>query len=84
MNKLFPIVLMCLGVSGAFAQSSKDGVTVTNDPAKVAAVEKHAQELQAKQAQPAPKAKAKQTSTASKSKPKTKKKPTHPTPTTKQ
>ena len=86
MRKLFPIVLMCLGASGAFAQSNKDGVTVSNDPAKAAAVEKHAQELQARaaqqQAQPA--AKAKQTSTASKAKSKVKKKAARPTPAAKQ
>ena len=85
MKKLFPIVLMCLGASGAFAQSNKEGVTVSNDPAKAAAVEQHAQELKARaaqQAQTAPKAKT--TSTASKAKSKAKKKVAHRTPTAKQ
>ena len=78
MKKLVPVVLMCLGASGAFAQNAKDGVTVSNDPAKVAAVEKHAQELQARAAQQPPKATttAKSSKTAAKSKPKAKKKPT--------
>ena len=79
MRKLFPILLMCFGVSGAFAQTDRGGVTVSNDPAKVAAVERHADELKARaaqqQAQGAAKtpAKAKGASTAAKSKSKTKK-----------
>ena len=51
MRKLFPILLMCFGVSGAFAQADRGGVTVSNDPAKVAAVERHADELKARAAQ---------------------------------
>ena len=49
MNKLIPVVLLSLGVvTGAYAQSN--GVTMSTDPAKAAAVEKHAQELKASQA----------------------------------
>ena len=52
MRKLLPILLMSLGLaSGAFAQTASDGVTVSNDPAKAAGVEKHAQELKAREAQ---------------------------------
>jgi hypothetical protein len=52
MRKFFPILLMCSGLaSGAFAQTA-GGVTVSNDPAKAAAVEKHAQELKAQQQAP--------------------------------
>jgi len=51
MRKLFPILLLCFGVSGAFAQTDRGGVTVSNDPAKVAAVERHADELKARAAQ---------------------------------
>jgi len=78
MRKLFPILLMCFGVSGAFAQTDRGGVTVSNDPAKVAAVERHADELKARaaqqQAQGAAKTPAKaKGATAAKSKSKTKK-----------
>ena len=80
MRKLLPILLMCLGASGAFAQTTDGGVTVSNDPAKVAAVEKHAQELKSRAAQqqsqaaakPATKAKSKSTG-STKAKSKTKK-----------
>jgi len=76
MKKLVPILLVCLGASGAFAQGNKDGVTVSNDPAKAAAVEKHAQELKARgahqQAQAPTTAKAHKTAAKSKSKPKKK------------
>jgi hypothetical protein len=51
MKKFVPILLMCLGASGAFAQAGSDGVTVSTDPAKAAAVERHAQELKARSAQ---------------------------------
>ena len=51
MNKTGLILLMTLGVAaGAYAQTSSGGITVSNDPAKVAAVEKHAQELKARPA----------------------------------
>ena len=78
MRKLFPILLLCFGVSGAFAQTDRGGVTVSNDPAKVAAVERHADELKARaaqqQAQGAAKTPAKaKGATAAKSKSKTKK-----------
>jgi hypothetical protein len=52
MKKLFPILLMSLGLaSGAFAQTASGGVTMSNDPTKAAAVEKHAQEIKAREAQ---------------------------------
>ena len=80
MKKLFPILLMSLGLaSGAFAQTS--GVTMSTDPAKAAAVEKHAQEIKAHEAQqqqahtaskPAAKSKGASTGTKAKSQPKTK------------
>lgn len=76
MRKFFPALLVCLGASGAFAQNSSGGVTVSNDPAKVAAVEKHAQELKAQQqanAAAKPAAKATRTGTAPKAKSKAKK-----------
>jgi hypothetical protein len=59
MNKLIPIALLSFAAaSGAYAQAA-GGVTMSTDPAKAAAVEKHAQELQARQAQTAaPKATA--------------------------
>jgi hypothetical protein len=51
MNKTGLILLMTLGMAaGAYAQTSSGGITVSNDPAKVAAVEKHAQELKARPA----------------------------------
>lgn len=73
MRKLIPVLLICFGVSGALAQSPRDGVTMSNDPAKVAAVEKHAQELKARAAQQAQavdkqSAKAKKPSAKSKAK----------------
>jgi hypothetical protein len=56
-KKLSLIVLMSLGMaSAAFAQTATGGVTMSTDPAKIAAVEKHAQELKAR---PAPQAQAK-------------------------
>jgi hypothetical protein len=74
MTKLFPILLMCSALaSGAFAQTA-GGVTTSNDPAKVAAVEKHAQELKAQQqANAAAKPAAKSTRTAGKAMSKAKK-----------
>ena len=82
MNKLVPILLMCLGTAGAFAQSDKDGVTVSTDPARAAAVEKRAQELKARGAHQQAKAPttAKAQKTAAKSKPKAKKKTTQAKP----
>jgi len=50
---------MSLATAGAYAETAGGGVTMSTDPAKAAAVEKHAQELQARQsteaaAKPAP------------------------------
>ena len=60
MSKLFPVLLMSLGLaSGAIAQTASGGVTTSTDPAKAAAVEKHVQELKAQEAR-------KQTQTAAK------------------
>jgi hypothetical protein len=80
MRKLFPILLMSLALaSGAFAQTAAGGVTTSNDPAKAAAVEKHAQELKAHEAQhkahaaAKPAAKSTHASTAPKAKSQTKK-----------
>jgi len=43
---------MTLGMaSAAFAQTATSGVTMSTDPAKAAAVERHAQELKARPAQ---------------------------------
>jgi len=51
MNKTGLILLMTLGMAaGAYAQTSSGGITVSTDPAKVAAIEKHAQELKARPA----------------------------------
>ena len=77
MNKFVPMLLICAGASVAFAQPAKDGVTVSTDPAKAAAVEQHAQELKARGAQQQAHAPttAKAHKTATKSKPKSKKKP---------
>jgi hypothetical protein len=44
---------MSLATGGAYAQGTDGGVTTTTDPAKAAAVEKHAQELQASQSKEA-------------------------------
>ncbi|MFL6665307.1 MAG: hypothetical protein ACJ8G7_24325 [Rhizobacter sp.] len=52
MNKLGLILLMSMA-TGAYAQNT-GGVTMSTDPAKAAAVEKHAQELQARQSKEAP------------------------------
>ena len=68
MKKFLPILLLCVG-TGAFAQTAAEGVTVSNDPAKAAAVEQHARELKAQQqAQTSPTAKASKTAAKSKSK----------------
>ena len=51
MNKTGLILLMTLGMAaGAYAQTSSGGITVSTDPARAAAVEKHAQELKARPA----------------------------------
>lgn len=53
MNKISLILLMSLVTAGAYAQGTAGGVTESTDPAKAAAVEKHAQELQARQSEEA-------------------------------
>ena len=80
MRKLLPIVFMSLGLaSSAFAQTAGNGVTISNDPARAAAVEKHAQELKAHEAQQKahatakPAGKSKQAGTAPKAKSQSKK-----------
>ena len=72
---------MSLVTVGAYAQSTSGGVTMSTEPAKAAAVEKHAQELQARQSKEA-KSKPAVTPTSTK---KTKKKTsgTHKSTTTK-
>ena len=50
MNRIGWILLMSLATGGAYAQGAGGGVTMSTDPAKAAAVESHAQELQARQA----------------------------------
>lgn len=53
MSKISLIVLMSLGaVTAAFAQSASSGIMTSTDPAKVAAVERHAQEVKSRQAAP--------------------------------
>lgn len=52
MKKLILSLVVLLGAAGAFAQSG-NGVTVSTDPARAAAVERHAQELQARPAEKA-------------------------------
>jgi hypothetical protein len=52
MNKLGLILLMSLATAGAYAQGTS-GVTTSTDPARAAAVEKHAEELKAQQAKEA-------------------------------
>ena len=53
MNKLGLILLMCLVTSGAYAQGTSGGITTSTDPARAAAVEKHAEELKAQQSKEA-------------------------------
>jgi stringent starvation protein B len=53
LNKFSLIVLMSLATAGAYAQGAGSGITMSTDPAKAAAVEKHAQELQARQSKEA-------------------------------
>jgi len=51
MRKTSLILLISLGMaSAAYAQSSVGGITMSTDPAKAAAVERHAQELKARPA----------------------------------
>ncbi len=53
MKKVPLILLMSLAMAaGVHAQTASGGITMSTDPAKAAAVEKHAQELKARQAQP--------------------------------
>lgn len=52
MNKISLILLMSLATAGAYAQGT-GGVTMSTDPAKAAEVEKHAQELKARQSEQA-------------------------------
>lgn len=52
MSKLRLMVLTSLVIAtGAFAQGSSGGITTSTDPAKIAAIEKHAAELKARPAQ---------------------------------
>ena len=54
MNKLFLILLTALATTGAYAaQSTSGGITTSTDPARAAAVEKHAEELKARQSKEA-------------------------------
>ena len=53
LKKLSLILLMSLATAGAYAETAGGGVTMSTDPAKAAAVEKHAQELQARQSKEA-------------------------------
>jgi cytochrome bd-type quinol oxidase subunit 1 len=53
MNKTGLILLVSLAAVGTAYAQDKGGTTVSTDPAKVAAVEKHAQELQARQSKEA-------------------------------
>jgi hypothetical protein len=53
LNKISLILLMSLAAGGVYAQGAGGGVTSSTDPAKAAAVEQHAQELQAQQSKAA-------------------------------
>jgi len=53
MKKISLILLMSLAAGATYAQGTGGGVTMSTDPAKVAAVEKHAQELRARQSKEA-------------------------------
>jgi len=74
MTKLPLILLMSLGMaSAAIAQTASGGITMSTDPAKIAAVERHAQELKSRPA-PEPQAKPSAKATSShKAKPHAKK-----------
>jgi hypothetical protein len=50
MNRSGLILLLSFAIGGAYAQGTSGGVTMSTDPAKAAAVESHAQELKARQA----------------------------------
>ena len=50
MNKILSMCLLTFGlITAAQAQVGNGAITMSNDPAKAAAVERHAQELQAHQ-----------------------------------
>ena len=49
MNRTGLILLMSLATAGAYAQGTSGDVTMSTDPAKAAAVERHADELKARQ-----------------------------------
>ena len=51
MNKISLILLTSLVTAGAYAQGTGGGITESTDPAKAAGVEKHAQELKARQSE---------------------------------
>ena len=53
MNKISLILLMSLVTAGASAQGTGGGIRESTDPAKAAGVEKHAQELKARQSEEA-------------------------------
>ena len=77
MKKFIPILLLCFGASGAFAQTAADGaITVTTDPAKAAAVEQHANQLKAQQNIQPPKTAAKSSKAKAKKKTSRAKQPT--------
>ena len=52
MNRISLMLVMSLAMGGAYAQGT-GGTTVSTDPAKAAAVERHAEELKTRQAQEA-------------------------------
>ena len=61
------LLVAALSTGAAFAQAAADtGVSVSTDPAKAAAVEKHAQELKSQQAQGADATMAKEPTAAGK------------------
>ena len=53
MNKLTLILLTSLATAGAHAQGTSGGITTSTDPARAAAVERHAEELKARQSKEA-------------------------------
>lgn len=81
LKKIPLILLMSFGLaSAAFAQTATGGITMSTDPAKAAAVEKHAAELKARpatesQAKPAAKASTTHKTKAHAKQPKTSAKP---------
>jgi|APFre7841882630_1041343.scaffolds.fasta_scaffold07354_6 hypothetical protein len=73
MRRIPLILLMSLAMtSGVYAQGASGGVTMSTDPAKAAAVERHAQELKAREAQQTPAKPVAKQSSSKKSKPKAK------------